>query len=245
MGLFITRSIFFATLLIGLSAVNSAHAQQNQETTYRATGDKNIEPEKSVEYIGNLVYAEMARRLMEEDGVNVDFVILRSQYIKSEYYDPIGDEALEHLQMLAILAQTADSPQEQEEMFWAYRTLLQRHIAHIGMVAQAIVFSKEDPRFGDVNKLRKIRNGLFNSIVHTGDGREPGTAFEIITLAEETAVLRNKRYKVTSTEHLERGIMRYNVHEIITDQGIKGVAFMNVTFPMKHLEKLKLAKREK
>ena len=242
MSSLILRSVFLIAVFIGFVG-GSAQAQQDRETTYRAVRDKNVAPEKSVEYIGNLMYAEMARRLMEEDGVNVDFVILRSQYIKSDYYDPIGDETLDRLQILAILAQTSTDPQDKAQLLAAYKMLLQRHIAHLGIVAQAIVFSKQSPMFGDLQKLQKIRNGLVNSIVTTGNGQTPETAFEIITLAEETAVLRNARYKVVKTDHLEQGIMRYNVHEIITDDGIKGVAFMNVTFPMKHLEKVKLAKR--
>lgn len=241
------RDLFTALIIFSSSlfAPLISHAQSDGIVPFTAYQTDKKSKNQRLEYLGHVTYGVMANRLMREAPEKFDYVILRSQYMKSAHYDPMGERALQRLTKLAYEVISASSDHAVIEPLERYYELLERHIAHIGVVSQAIALSRDDERFGDTEKLQKIRSGLFQSIVKTGDGLKPETSYEIVTLSEETAVLRDSGATLIGTELIKQGIMQYHAHEIQTPEGIRGVLFTNVTFPMKHLEKLNNGRGEK
>jgi len=137
---------------------------------------------------------------------------------------------------LVFQIKTAQSEEDAEPFLDEYYSLLKNHIAHIAVIGRAIDLSLEDKKLGPTNTLKHIEKGLFDSIVNTADGLSPESAFDVITLAEENAILRQKKYPVLEIEHLERGASHYNIFKILTEDGYEGALFTNVTKPMRHIK---------
>lgn len=234
----INISLFgFIAFIFCAFATNHADAQTQRKNSYKAyQATPESENKEPINYIANAAFQKMAWKLLRQDPVNFDYVTLRSQYAKTYQYDPIGDTTIERMQMLAFEASTTPYEQEAIDRIEDYNELLEKHIGHIGVVSQALALSRDDERFGNVEQLEKIRDGMFRSIMETGDGLAPESAYEIVTLAEEIAVLKRSGFQVMDTEHIKRGIMHYNAHEILTKDKIEGIVFTNVTLPMQKLE---------
>ena len=195
------------------------------------------------DYYGDFAYQKLARTLLEYQPriSRFDFTALRSEYTRTQQYDPIGEETLEAMRALAPKIQYAKDDEEAAPYLEDYNILLRDHIAHIAVVAQAIILSRENSRFGDLKKLQAIRDGLLESLLKNGDGLKPETAYEIVTLAEETAVLRSGGYTLNGTQTYKTGVIYYNVHDVRTPDNLQGVVFTNVTLPMRHLSALDAA----
>lgn len=212
--------------------------EQSYRSRYLPFNEKRPKP-KTKEFTSHFVYHKMAQKLMQGAVNQTDYLGLRFRYTKSFDYDPLGEDTINQMMGLVFLIeqnQESDNRAEIEKSISAYLKLLQRHIANFDVVSRAVVLAKQNPKLGDVEKLMAIRQNLFENFTARTKGLDLDTAFQIVTLGEETAILKHMRQRILKTETLRRGLRIYHVHEVETAQGLRGVTYIDVTLPIKFLE---------
>lgn len=215
-----------------------ALAQERSGSAYRPYQPYYDTPLPDENYMANPVYRSLARTLLEDNPPGFDFMNLRAQYMQTRHYDPLGDEALKKMLDLAYVVQTGDHSQKAVDALAAYEQVLQDHISHIAVVSQAIALARQDPRFGNIKLLERIRTGLFESVIKSGDGLTLQRAYGVVTMAEETMLLQQLDYEVLTTRPAHSGVLYYNMHYVIERATQKPYTiFVNITFPMRHLER--------
>jgi hypothetical protein len=94
-------------------------------------------------------------------------------------------------------------------------------------------------RLGDRIKSdfhRKFAEGLIDSIIQTGDGQSFQTAYEVIDVREEYAVLRSLQVKPVKQTHVEHEGHYFDIFDIQTlQEGTTAKIYFNVDIPRKWL----------
>ena len=122
-------------------------------------------------------------------GKDIDYQKLRDLYIQTSFYDPYGGaQAIYYMLQRAgqqvVYEQSAEAMQE-------YNTLLAQHFAHFRSHMQALdMIDKGHLPATDKPFHQKAMASIVASIVATGDGKTPETAFRVIDPAEETMLLK-------------------------------------------------------
>ena len=191
-------------------------------------------------------YRKMVRQVLTYIPDNFNFGSFRNLYSQTEYYNPMGEDIRNQMLQHAFIVQTSENPEEVKEALSKYRTLLYMHLANIDIVTQALSLARQDSRLGDEDQLKKVKIGLFKSILLSGDGTSLNRAYNTITLMEETMLLSHLGFKVEETEYVSMNRLRYNMHlgtTIKTQE--EGTVFVDVTVPMKYLERMQRKKKKK
>lgn len=192
--------------------------------------------------LADITYEHLVDRLLFDRPERFNFMELRAQYYQSRFYDPLAQKPVEEMQRLAYLVQTDKNPNKVVGALADYNSILRTHIANIAVVSQALSLSRQDARFGDTKQLERIKKGLFDSVLVSGDGMSLQGAYDVITMDEEIMLMRHLNYDVQKVEPVESGIIFYNMHFVIergTDHTF--VIFVNTTIPMTYLERQKSA----
>ena len=224
--------------LLGLSA--QSHAQESEYRPYQPDKKPTANTPLPLQDSSRIKYEHLADTLLDYDPVNYDYTRLRRFYAQTPYYDPLAEEAVKKLQNLAYYANNnrpigeATSTPELD----AYKDHLRLHIASLAVVAQALALAQDDPYFGDPKKLESIKEGLFESLLKTGNGRTLDLSYTVYTMPEETALLRYFHYKILQTKTYKEGLVDYDLHYVIDPTTNKNLAiFVNITAPMTALRR--------
>jgi len=119
----------------------------------------------------------------KQDPAHADFSELRWAFTRSDQYDP--NEANEDDRTLEEAVEAQDWPRAREVV----DRLLQRGYVRLWLHAYAGVISE---RLGDaagVERHAEFCRGLMTSIMESGDGRTPDTAFRVVSVEEERTAL--------------------------------------------------------
>lgn len=185
-------------------------------------------------------YRSMVRQLMTFIPEDFNYSMFRLQYSRSDYYRPDASALIQDLMQQAyIVDEGAESEEERETALKTYHSILSQHLANYGVLKQAIVFSYQDPRFGNYKTLQAILDGMLESIERSGNGETLNGAYDVITMEEETALLVTLGKKVISTEARSSGISHYNMHLVEeTAEGMQGqtsTIFVDTRIPVAYL----------
>jgi hypothetical protein len=190
----------------------------------------------SYNYAAGPLYRQMIVDAVKHRPADFNFTQFRSLYAQYAYYEPLA--ALTQNMMLDkafYIIQEKDEA-KREKMLLDYRLLVQRHLANIDIVAQALALARQDPRFGDPELYAWLRQGLLDSVMRSGNGQTLTSAYEIISLGEETALLNALGVRVVQTLNRESGMMAYNIYDVeLLRDGSKRSIFTNITIPMNTL----------
>lgn len=171
---------------------------------------------------------------------NIDYGLLRSYYISSRYYEPIGDRIKDKLIGYAYEVQTSEDKEQVAAILKDYNALLYAHLANISIVNLGVSLAQQDKRFGAPWFFKKVRDELFKDVLYSGTGRTLNDAYDVINLAEETMLLSHARAKNAETIAEKEGIVYYNMHDYNDpESGQKTTMFVNVTIPMQYLEEVR------
>lgn len=188
----------------------------------------------SADYTLGPQYRAMVRIAMARAS-EFNFMSFRSRYAMQPEYDPLGQAASADLLKRAYDVQSAAEPNHQAE--GAYSEWLSAHFANLDVVTQALSLSRQDPRFGDFKMLIWMQEGILRSVLQSGDGLSLASAYDVVTIGEEMALLQALGYNVLATQTLQSSTTFYNVHTVIDDktQSLRSI-FVNVTTPMRRLQ---------
>jgi hypothetical protein len=168
-------------------------------------------------------YAALVTAAKEGDP-GTDYTAMRQAYAMIADYDPFGDKtnALMHDGQTAYVGKDCKTALEKFKAAIALNfTLSDAHALSADCLEQAGDKTGEQREEG-------IAQGLFNSLISSGDGNSPATAFRIVTMHEESVIL-----AVAGVNGTKKTMMTTDqgpVEKIdITDQqtGEKGAVYFN------------------
>ncbi len=183
-------------------------------------------------------YAEgvrMLKRATKNRRKNV-VTTLRAYYSRTQQYNPFAQDILDEMTEYGYIIDTSDDSLAVNEALLNYRALLDLHIVNLDVVSFALTLSRVDIRFGDEFLLKDIRDTLITEFSGGGlNGKEPRTAFKIVTFAEEAYIIEGYRPVTKTTELFEVGNRYYNVHDIVDEDGNQHLVYIEITIPIRSI----------
>jgi hypothetical protein len=160
-------------------------------------------------------------------SVPADFARLRTEYgDRKDFFD-----ICERDRPLNRLAELHDQQRWDEILAASEAWLRQCPVDIDAHLVTAIALKELGSPLESQHHVRWFR-GLVDSILASGDGRTPQTAFVVISVPEEYSVLRVLRMRPTG-QALQSGI---DVLSVVNDKGAVGVIYFN---PAAHFRRLK------
>jgi len=158
----------------------------------------------------------------------IDFTALRLAYSRSKNADPYGADHDKRRRMnAAVIENHCD-----EAIRIADELLAVMYLSPDTHAAKSACYrAVGNNAKADLHK--PIYLGLINSILAKGDGNSPETAYTVITIEEEYAVMRALGFAVWGEEYLHRGEHIFNVLSGTDDRNKKTAkVYFNVDIPL-------------
>lgn len=179
------RGILLASLVLGIALLpaSASAAQRRVASAQPAAPAAAAAPALSTD---QQYLAMVADAIASKD---IDWGRLRTLYTQTSFYDPYGGAqsiyyVLQRAGQRMVYEQSPAALQE-------YNTLLAEHFAHFKAHVQALDMIDKGRLSGAEKPLHvKALTSIENSILSTGDGKTPDTAFKVIDPAEETMMLK-------------------------------------------------------
>jgi Domain of unknown function (DUF4919) len=141
-------------------------------------------------------------------GQNVDFAALREAYARSPNYQPYGGAKL--LPLTREMVQAGDGGDCQKAIMLAL-TILEMNFTYFDAHMMLAYCSKKAGDAAAEEKEAKIAIGLVKSILASGDGKTPQTAFRVITVSEGYSVLKILRLRMSAQRLISHEGHAYDV----------------------------------
>ena len=218
-------------LLIPLPIPSLAHAQSFKRDT-RFDND-HIQGRA---YQANPIFSALAHEIYNGPAKRFSFTNFRRNYAQTRQYAPIAHDVVRALLDTAYLVQNPKETGDEEIALRAYTSLLMDHLANLRVVEQALSLSLQDSRFGNVAALKRVRAGLLDNLLRSGNGSSLRKAYDVITLEEEIALIRLLGLRTTDSHPRLEGIVHYTMHDVTAPEtGEAFTVFINTSFPMHFL----------
>jgi len=178
----------------------------------------------------NLNYDEMLEQL-KSGFTNIDYAQFREAYAESAHYDPYFQTDQHKTLVAAVKANDCPTVMTAANAILAVNfTDIEAHVLDADCAR----------RTGDASTSRfhrAVARGLLSSIAASGDGKEPGTAFVVITVDEEYAWLFADGDHVRDRTLVANGGHQCDAVDITDSQGNHATVYFNVDLPMAWLAK--------
>jgi hypothetical protein len=171
-------------------------------------------------------YETMLARLRSGD-TKIDFGALRKAYTETAAASPYGTPHEIRRQMnAAVMQQRCD-----EAMKIADEILAGNYLSPDTHIVKSICYrSGGDNAKADLHKA--VYLGLINSILASGDGLKPESAYVVISIEEEYAVMRALGFTVWKQEQLRKGEHAFEVLSGTNDRaGLSTAVYFNIDIP--------------
>ena len=167
---------------------------------------------------------------------DLSFMRFRVLYTEMSHYVPISDGVTREILELAYQVQNGQNAEERGVAQQAYTKLILQHLANIDVVTLALSLSRQDRAFGDPELFSWLHGGLKKSILIAGDGSRLSDAYDVMTLGEETILLKELGVSVLSTQAGREGRVYYNMHEVEDPRdNQRYTVFVETSVPMSFL----------
>lgn len=188
-------------------------------------------------YVANPKYQAMAREAVADKPDDFDFGRFRSRYVSTSQYDAFGDNVIEQMLSQAYKMQNSDNERAAVVALLAYKKLVTDHLANVAVVVQALSLSRTDRRFGNPKFFLWVRDGLMQSVIKSGDGLSLTTAYDALTLGEESLLISSLNLKLIKTDLRKSGLTYYNMHAVEDmANGENFTLFVNISRPLKRAQ---------
>ena len=176
---------------------------------------------KEAEYLALVAKAQAS-------PANVDWETIRNAYVQTSYYDPYGGaQAIWYsLQRAGQRLAAENTP----DALAAYNELQTRHYAHYRAHLQAVdLYDKTKLQHVDREAHFAALKGILNSILATGDGKTPETAYRVIDPAEEMMIIKALHLKNEGQDFRQKEGHFWDVQKYVNPMNSqKGEMFFNV-----------------
>jgi hypothetical protein len=169
-------------------------------------------------------YAALLERAKNSDST-VDFRELRVLYSRTPAYSPLPDGDYEAMQ------KAFGAGKDERALKLAGRVLERNYVNIDAHLVNMTIHSQT----GDTEKLEHddfMLKGLIGSILDSGDGTSPETAFEVITVREEYLLLEVLGFEMKKQSTLDSDGHTYDMLEVSDPKtGKSGAIYFNVDIP--------------
>lgn len=174
-------------------------------------------------------YGELLARLKSGD-LTVDFKQLRLAWVDSPEYQQAKDTDAQKKAMVAAI----NSRHFDEALTNAETVLANEYVNIDAHFAEYIANS--ELHHDDIAMFHKaVVNGLLKSIMDSGDGKSPNTAFVVINTHEEYALLRFMRLMPKQQGLIHSGGHAYDKMDVTNPKtGESQTVYFNIDISMKH-----------
>ncbi len=180
-----------------------------------------------------------------------DYGKLRRGFAESETFNPIALQYLERELCDKAMevwkeGRAAEATEYLYEVLTHYPISMEAHI-RLADAFKALLDSGDSGEQTDFyldleRKHRFISNGLIESVLDTGDGLTPETAFEIITFSEEVWVLRHLRMAGLSRVLDEE--KQLVIYETIQQDETRNTIFFDISMIVEGVERLRAREQQ-
>lgn len=168
---------------------------------------------------------------MRDGDTAIDYTALRDAYAQSAGYDPYGEKVMgDHKAMFARLSD-GDCPAASDA---AGRVLAVNYLHASGHFIRWVCAMK-DGRERDGQFHRAVLTGLMKSVTGGRDGRTPASAFSVISIDEEYALLRFFRLHPGNQRLVHADGSMFDLLEFSGDDGRRGTWLFNIDRPQRWL----------
>lgn len=167
---------------------------------------------------------EYAARLaqLKRGGVEVDFVALREAYAKSSHYNPYGGHREAQAMISSFNAGNCAATLETAAKVLDDNYLdLDAHYLSARCLARA---GEEDK----ANLHVAVYVGLLDAIAASGDGKSPATAYQVLSVAEEYAVIRRLKRRPVGQALIDSGGHAFDKMDVTDEAGQTSSLYFNV-----------------
>jgi hypothetical protein len=172
-------------------------------------------------------YEALVSRLIRGD-TKIDYAALRLAYSRSKSADPYGaDHEVRRQMNAAVVEKRCDEAMKiADTLLASFYLSPETHAAK-----SACYLATGDNAKADLHKA--IYVGLINSILAKGDGNSPETAYSVITIEEEYAVMRALGFTVWGQEFVHTPEHTFNVLSGTDDRNKRSAkVYFNVDIPL-------------
>lgn len=163
-------------------------------------------------------FDELIARVKKDDA-SVDFSHLRNLYTELDSYGPLSPDTKEMFAALHDGDYKAALKRVDEILAENY---LDTHAHYVGMIAA--------DKLGDASRAahhRYVEKGILDSILRSGDGKSPDTAYKVIFVSEEYALLRSLGLQSEQQNLIDLG---GHTFDVLTASGPKSKSVSKVWF---------------
>ena len=190
-------------------------------------------------------YRRMVEQFLAGEPSPLSTNNFRAFYANTRQYDPIGTDAIARLQSLAAAVTESKGAADREQALADYKDFLHQHLANLDVVGAALVLARQNPGLGDAAFLSKMYQKLLDAVRFPGAGKTVLTAYQVITVGEEKAVLDGLNADILQTLRRHAGSIYYNIYDLRDRKtGRKYAIFVNITVPIDYLQWLDDHKKE-
>jgi hypothetical protein len=177
-------------------------------------------------------YQTLLKRVMSFDRT-VDFKALRLSYAETADYNPYGDDKVKKSEMFEALRN-----KDYEKAVSAAQSVLEKKFVDIEAHFVSSIAFREIKNFERYNFHHFVTRGLVDSILDSGDGKTPETAFIVIETGEEYTLLGMIGFEVVRQSLIKSNGHSYDKIETKHRKtGEPAVFFFNVDIPFNWLNK--------
>jgi hypothetical protein len=225
----IMKAVHFIVTLLLLLFTFAHHTHAND-------APRSIDDIQEYAYISTPQFEAMARAALNQQPPRFEFTSFRSKYSQTRQYDPMGTETIDRMHKLAFTLDTTKNADEYKAALNEYQNLIIQHMAHLGVVMEALALSKTHPRYGDPKLFKWLKHGLIRDVMISGDGYTLKGAYDVITIAEETILFNYLGMRQVDTQPNREFNKYYNMHSTaLLKDGQKYTIFVDTTIPMTFL----------
>jgi len=214
------QALLFAVLLAPPAMMYAA--QDRQPAAQKAPQEKGPSAQQE--------FQALLERVKKSDST-VDFGRMRQLQTQLDDYDPYASKIEEH--PFEVLAKG----DLQKAKTLAEAILAENYLNLEAHIAAAAVAEKNGDAAGAAHH-RYVVKGVLDSILGSGDGKTPQTAFQVIALSEEYAVMRRLGLRVAEQSLIHAGEHSYDLLKGVDPQSqTQREVFFNIDPIMKALDK--------
>ncbi len=180
--------------------------------------------------------AQAKKALTHQIGSDVNFGQLRQFYTQIRYYDPTAEKTLIYLDALKdTIAETAE-PSIRQDLINEFKIILLQQCANIDVMRYAYSLSKEVDYLPAPKRFLWIIQGITTALINSGNGLSFASAYKIISLGEESALIMSLRFKALQKISEQSSVAFYTIYQgIDLNTGRDKVFFVDSTAPLTFL----------
>ncbi|MCK4665766.1 DUF4919 domain-containing protein [Candidatus Dependentiae bacterium] len=208
-NIFLTIIILFSLLIIGCTSDSTQIKSEIKEP-------------KKVE-----TYEQILKRVKAQEK-DVDFGEFRMAYVKTDYYNPYEQNIKIRKEMsLAI------SNKDYKKALELAGKILEKNYVDIEAHMVCLVVYEDIKKKNKYEYHAYVLNGLIGSILKSGSGKSPESAFVVISIREETIILEILGYKQLKQRLISKGKHKYDAIEVEKAKTKKKTTiYFNVDIPL-------------